>query len=73
MDKNKQRIMYRALRRVGVGRSDISLEATPGFDFNLMDSEWLMIMNYVEFQTGRHINDSEFLQAKNVGEMILYI
>lgn len=65
--------MYRALRKVGVGRAEISLNATPDYDLNLMDSEWLMIMNYVESLTGRHINDSEFLQARNVGEMILFI
>ncbi len=65
--------MYRALRKTGVQKKDIQIEANFNEDLNFDTTDWKIFTFYLEGIFNISIRDEEFSRFGSVNDTLLYL
>ncbi len=65
--------MYRVLRKTGVQKQDIQIEASYSEDLNFDTIDWKIFMFYLEGMFNISIRDEEFSRFGSVNDTLLYL
>ena len=69
-NKTARRTLYKVLRKTGVSRNDIELEASFQDDLRFDQLDWTLFLFYMEESFNIAINDDEALQLHRVKDSL---
>jgi acyl carrier protein len=72
-DKKIQRNLYRVLRKTGVKKNDIRLNASYIQDLNFDSVDWKIFTFYLERIFNISVHDEELLRLSNVNETVIFL
>ena len=72
-EKKIRRNLYRVLRKTGVEKGDISIQANYNEDLNFDTVDWSIFTFYLEGVFDISINDEELFMMENVEDTIQYL
>ena len=65
--------MYRVLRKTGVPRNEIELEASFQDDLNFDQLDWTLFMFYLEDSFGIAVRDEDILRLNHIKDSIEFV
>lgn len=69
-NKTMKRILYRVLRKTGVPREQIKLEASFNEDLNFDQVDWALFVYYLEGSFKIHLDDKEINELSQVDDTL---
>ncbi|OFX61578.1 MAG: hypothetical protein A2066_19660 [Bacteroidetes bacterium GWB2_41_8] len=69
-NKTMKRILYRVLRKTGVPREQIKLEASFNEDLNFDQVDWALFVYYLEGSFKIHLDDREINELSQVDDTL---
>ncbi len=72
-DKTIRRNLYRVLRKTGVQKKDISLNASFNDDLKFDNVDWKIFTYYLEGIFNISVSDQDIVQLGNVNDTIVYL
>lgn len=69
-NKTMKRILYRVLRKTGVPREQIKLEASFSEDLNFDQVDWALFVYYLEGSFKIHLDDKEINELSQVNDTL---
>lgn len=72
-DRMVRRNLYRVLRKTGVRKNDIQLEASYSFDLNFDSVDWKIFTFYLEGIFDISVHDEELYKLKNVNDTVDFL
>ena len=72
-DKSIRRKLYRVLRKTGVQKKDIQIEASYNEDLNFDTVDWKIFMFYLEGIFNISIDDEEISKLGSVNDTLRYL
>lgn len=72
-DKSIRRNLYRVLRKTGVQKKDIQMNASYSNDLKFDSIDWKIFLFYLEGVFNISVRDEEFLQLDNVDETLKFL
>jgi len=72
-NKTARRTLYKVLRKTGVSRNDIELDATFQEDLKFDQLDWTLFLFYLEEQININIKDDEARQLHQVKDSLVLL
>jgi acyl carrier protein len=72
-NKTMKRILYRVLRKTGVPRDQIKLDASFNEDLNFDEVDWALFVYYLEGFFQIHLEDKEINELSHVNDTLKII
>lgn len=69
-NKTMKRILYRVLRKTGVPRDQIKLDASFSEDLNFDEVDWALFVYYLEGYFRIHLDDKEINELSQVNDTL---
>lgn len=69
-NKTMKRTLYKVLRKTGVPRGQISLDASFNEDLNFDEVDWALFMYYLEGSFNIHLEDREINELSHVDDTL---
>lgn len=69
-NKTMERILYRVLRKTGVPRQQIKLDASFNEDLNFDEVDWALFVYYLEGLFKIHLEDGEINELSQVDDTL---
>lgn len=69
-NKTMERILYRVLRKTGVPRQQIKLDASFNEDLNFDEVDWALFVYYLEGSFKVHLDDGEINKLSQVDDTL---
>ncbi len=72
-EKTIRRNLYRVLRKTGVQKKDIQIEASYNEDLNFDPIDWKIFMFYLEGIFNIYVRDEELSKFSRVNDTLMYL
>jgi acyl carrier protein len=72
-EKKIKRNLYRVLRKTGVKKNDIRLNASYNQDLNFDSVDWKIFTFYLERMFNISVHDEELLRLSNVNDTVIFL